>query len=123
MQRKIFKHWLDNLSMEVSTMNDLKLGQEFVTAVTSDPNAEDCPVIGASQPMTEEEWKAALPGILAEGEELYKAAFIARFVELGVPDHIGEAEWDAYRETLKDDEQKPTPIEAADICMSYWDAD
>jgi len=82
---------------------------------------DDIIVVGPS--MTKEEFKAALPGILAEGEALYKAMFIARFVELGIPEHIGEEEWNEYRETWSDDVQKPEPAEAADECMSYWHAD
>jgi len=84
---------------------------------------DDISVCGVIKRPTEEEWKAMLPGILEEGERLYRAAFIARFVELGVPEHVGEAEWESYRETWNNDEQKPTPIEAADECMSYWDVD
>jgi hypothetical protein len=84
---------------------------------------DDITVIGQSKHMTDEEWKAALPGILAEGEVIYRAAFIARFVEFGVPGHIGEEEWNEYRETWSNDIQKPEPAEAADECMSYWNAD
>lgn len=57
-------------------------------------------------------------------EKAYKSFFVARFVGRGVPQHVGETEWDACYESLGFDELRVMdPADAADECMSAWDAD
>lgn len=87
--------------------NDFKLGQAWVTANTRD-DLPDISTVGVSLP--------PMPTI----EEAFKAQFIARFVELGIPEHAALAEWDAIDIYEYVD---MTPAELADECMSYWDAD
>lgn len=87
--------------------NDFKLGQAWVTANTRD-DLPDISVVGTDL------------GTMPTIEEAYRAQFIARFVELGVPERVGVDEWNALDITLWDD---MTPAELADECMSYWDAD
>lgn len=93
-------------------MNEFKLGQAWVTANTSD-DLPDISCVGASPPRmpTDDEMRLAV--------EAYRTRFIARFVELGVPEHAAQYEWDA----LDLSEVDMSPEELADECMSYWDAD
>lgn len=92
-------------------MNDFKLGQDFVTRCTSDTDANDVSVIG--------DCRALLP-TAEEFRAIYKSTFVARFVEFGIPADVGEHEfaccdWEDIRNTPAAD--------AADECMSYWDAE
>lgn len=87
--------------------NDFKLGQAWVTANTRD-DLPDISVVGTDL------------GTMPTIEEAFKAQFIARFVERGVPEQVALAEYDAIDVHEYDD---MTPAEVADELMSYWDAD
>ena len=89
-------------------MNEIKLDQDFVTAVTNDPNAVDAPVIGTTV--------ATMPTI----EEVFREKFIERFIERGFDESHAIAEYENLDWSMCDD---MTPEELADDCASYYDDD
>lgn len=56
----------------------------------------------------------------AEYREAFKRAFIARFVEVGVPEHIAQQEFDG---APWDDIKEMPPDLAADTAMEVWDVE
>lgn len=86
-------------------MNDFKLGQEFVTRVTSDPDALDVSANGPPPPMPtkEDEWLAK---------------YAARMMEAGL-----DAD-DAFMfARMGDNDYDSDPVEAAESEMECWTDD
>lgn len=92
-------------------MSEFNLNQSWIASATSD-DADDVSVIGMdlSMPMpTEEEFKAA-----------FKAEYVKRFIEFGLPADFAEATFEAGDwEDIKDG----TPQQAADDEMYYMSED
>ena len=105
-------------------MNDFKLGQEFVTRVTME-DTDDVSVVGLPSKEaldklpSHEDWlniRKEIDLVIFELE--YRRAYVARFVERGIPYDVAV---ESFHAVPFDEISEYPPCEAADNEIECWD--